>query len=314
MANTSRRILVTGASGFIGRLLIADLVQAGYLVRATRRRGAVPDIEDAPVVDLTTDVDWQPLLRDVDVVIHLAGLAHVASSTPRSTFDQINSIGTQKLATAAKAAGVSQFIFISTVRAQVAASAAHVVRESDAPQPTDHYGRSKLAGEIAIRKSGVPATILRPVGVYGPNPKGNILTVVRLANSSMPLPVRGMNVRRSLLGIDNLISAILFVLNNPATVGETYLIADQDPVTLPELFAFMRRALSRRPMVFYLPPNVLRLLLAIIRRQHLWQRIGENLVVDTGKLRSLGWRPPVDTYTGILAMLRGQRARPQSGN
>ena len=100
------------------------------------------------------------------------------------------------------------------------------VREQDEPRPTNQYGRSKLAAEQAIRASGVPFTIFRPVVIYGPHPKGNMRTVVQLARSRLPLPVANFTSRRSLLGVENLISAIIFALNNPVTIGETYLVAD----------------------------------------------------------------------------------------
>jgi nucleoside-diphosphate-sugar epimerase len=312
----TKRVLVTGASGFIGRPLVAALLRAGYAVRtATRRQVPFPDSVEASIIpDLKNTIDWNPILRGVDIIVHLAGLAHVKSSdTAYSEFDQINRIGTQHLAQAAKEAAIERFVYISSVRAQVGASAAHPVREQDEPCPTDQYGRSKLAAELAIRAAGVPFTIFRPVVVYGPHPKGNIRTLVRLARSPFPLPVASISGRRALLGIDNLISAIVFALNNPITVGETYMLADSAPMTVSEIVAILRKMQGRSLTTINVPQVIIRLSLMMCGRADLWSRFSGDLIVDTSKLELVGWRPAVDTYEGLRAMMRaedGKSAQP----
>src|SRR5450759_5114679 len=143
----TKRVLVTGASGFVGRPLVAALLRAGYAVRAvTRRQVSFPDsVEAAIVPDLKNSIDWNPILRGVDIIVHLAGPAH--SKIPESAyseFDQINWLATQRLAHAAKEAGIDRFIYISSVRAQVDASAVEAVREQDEPRPTNRYGCSLI--------------------------------------------------------------------------------------------------------------------------------------------------------------------------
>ena len=305
----TKRVLVTGASGFIGRPLVAALLRAGYAVRAvTRRQVSFPDsVEVAIVPDLKNHIDWNPILRGVDIVIHLAGMVHSkVPETAYSEFDQVNWIATQRLADAAKEVGIDRFVYISSVRAQIGASAAHPVRELDEPCPTNQYGRSKLAAEQAIRAAGVPFTIFRPVVIYGPHPKGNMQTIVQLAWSSFPLPVADFTSRRSLLGVENLISAIIFALNNPVTIGETYLIADSQPMTIAEILTILRKILGRSLTTVYAPQVIVRLLLMMCGRTDLWSRLSGNMVVDTSKLASVGWRPAVDTYTGFLEMMRAE--------
>src|SRR5450759_2588024 len=309
----TKRVLVTGASGFIGRPLVDALLRAGYAVRAvTRRQGSFPDsVEVAIVPDLKNHIDWNPILRGVDIVIHLAGMVHSeVPETAYSEFDQVNWIATQRLAHAAKEAGIDRFVYISSVRAQVGAFAVQAIHEQDEPRPTNQYGRSKLAAEQAIRAAGVPFTIFRPVVVYGPNPKGNMRTLVRLARSPLPLPVASFTSRRSMLAIDNLIAAIIFALNNPVTVGETYLVADSKPMTIGEILTMLRKIQGRSSSTISVPQVIVRLLLIICGRGDLWVRLSEDLVVDTSKLESVGWRPAIDTYEGLRGMMRAEDGEP----
>lgn len=312
---TTKRVLVTGASGFVGRPLVAALVRAGFAVRAvTRRPIPFPGTVDAQIIpDLRTSIDWTPLLQDVDAVIHAAGLAHGPVTDDKfSEFDRVNWIATEELAQAAKKAEIGQLIYISSVRAQIGASASYIVREADEPRPTNYYGRSKLAAETAIRAAGVPFTIFRPVVIYGPQPKGNMRTLIRLAKSRLPLPIASFTSRRSLLGIDNLISAIIFAVNNPATIGEVYLLADPTPMTLGEILSVLRRKLGRPLAMIAIPKIVIHVLLAAIGRSDLWARFAGDLVVDTAKFQALGWRPVSDATSGVAAMLQtedGEYAR-----
>ena len=308
----TKRVLVTGASGFIGKPLVTALHRAGYAIRvATRRSVSFPYLVDEVIIpDLVTPVEWKPILRGVDIVIHLAGLAHIDERyIPFDEFNRVNWIATLQLADAAKKARVKHFVYISSVRAQVGAFAAQIVRERDTPKPTDSYGRSKLAAERAIKSVNLPFTVLRPVVVYGPHAIGNVRTLVRLASLPLPLPVKGLRARRSLLGIDNLISAILFVLNNKRTLGQTFLVADPTPRTLLEIFTMLREAQGRWQWLFYSPSFIIRFALVQLGYPHLWERISNNLIIDTSKLESLGWRAPLDTYEGFVAMMRAERGK-----
>ena len=200
-----RRVLVTGASGFIGRALVRALAHAGYSVLAAVRRPVSfsNSIDVVTVPDLRDTIDWNPILQGVDIVIHLAGLSHVNQHDIE--FDahaRVYWIATLYLANAAKTAGIRHFVYISSVRAQVGPSATSVVHEQDSTHPTDYYGRSKLAAEWAIRAAKIPFTILRPVVVYGPHARGNFNTLVRIASLPFPLPLKAFNNRRSVLGLD----------------------------------------------------------------------------------------------------------------
>jgi UDP-glucose 4-epimerase len=306
-----KRILVTGASGFVGQPLVAALAQAGYAVRAAVRRPmSFPNTTDVAVVpDYSHPFDWSPILSDIDVVIHLGGMVHADTIIPYEHFDRINRAASQELALAAVGAGVKRFIFISSIRAQSGPSSNHELSIIDEPQPTDSYGRSKLAAESAVRAAGVQFTIFRPVVIYGPGAKGNIATISRLASLPFPLPFGALTNRRSLLSIDNFISGILFALNNPATMGQTYVVSDPDPISIRDIFIAIREAHGRRPGLVPISPKIFERALTMLNRADIWDRLGGELVVDTTKLRSLGWQPVTDTYRGLAAMVHADFPR-----
>lgn len=308
---TATRILITGASGFVGRALAAAFAQGGYTVRAAVRRPPEPafarGVEVVQHPDLSEDFDWRPLLEGVDQVIHLAGIAHTGRGVAPELYDRINRQATGLLAAAAAQAGVRQFVFVSSIRAQNGPCADHAVTERDPATPTDGYGRSKLAAEAAVRAAGVPFTILRPVLLYGPGVKGNFALLLRAAFSPWPLPVKDFVNRRSLLGIENFASAASFVLSAPAAIGETYLLADPGiALRLADVIATLRKAQGRRPMLLPLPPHYLEIALRLMRRDDLWERLGGNLRVDPGKLMAAGWRPLHDTRSGLAALAQAE--------
>ena len=309
----AQTVLVTGSSGFVGRRLVAALAGAGYKVRAASRSpGAVGFGDNVAAVrlpNLAERINWDPLLVDVAYVVHLAGVAHRGAAVSEEMYDRINHVAVADLATAAAKAGLARLIFISSIGSQSGPSAEHVLSEADEPCPTTRYGRSKLAAEIALRACGVPHTILRPVLIYGPNAPGNMGMLVRLAAAPWPLPLRALTGRRSLLAIDNLISAIEFAMKSPATRNESYVIADLDALTLPEIIGVLRAAIARSPRLFPFPQWLLANALRMIGQGDLWQRLGGSLIVNPAKLIAAGWRPAVDTREGLTAMMRSGEAR-----
>jgi UDP-glucose 4-epimerase len=309
-------VVVTGASGFIGQLLIPALSGAGYKVRAVTRRPRLVAAasETALIRDLTEPAEWQAILRGADTVIHLAGLAHRSEHQSDEVYDRVNRRTTAQLAAVAKERGIKRVIFVSSIRAQSGPSADHVLTETDAPHPSDAYGRSKLEAELALRAAGVPLTIFRPVVVYGPGVKGNLRTLLTIACSPWPLPLAAFHNRRSMLAIDNFISAVQFALNTPATIGETYLLADDTPVSVAEFIAIVRRSIGRRERLVEVSPALFKAILHALNRPESWERLGGALVVSTAKLRAVGWLPPVDTRTGLPALARGRTAAVQAAS
>jgi nucleoside-diphosphate-sugar epimerase len=305
------RILVTGASGFIGRALVAELANAGHSVRAAMRQPAdifPRSVEVIAVSDLTRPVEWRPLLRDVETVVHLAGIAHAGPEIAEQAYDRVNRLATAELASAAKTSGIGHLVFMSSIRAQSGPASNQVLCETDTPRPTDAYGRSKLAAEDAVRAADVPFTILRPVLIYGPGVKGNFARLMELAREPWPLPLGLCHNRRSLLARRNLIDAIHLVLASSVAKGETYLVADPTPLSLTEIVAALREGEGRRPGLLPVPPVLIALASRALGRAEEWQRLGGTLVADPIKLMRAGWKPALDTRAG-LAALAGQYPR-----
>jgi len=301
------RILVTGASGFIGHALVAEFANAGHSVRAAMRQPAdvfPRSVEVIAVSDLTRSLEWRPLLKNIDTVVHLAGIAHAGPEIAEQTYDRVNRVVTAELANAAKATGISHLVFMSSIRAQSGPVSTEILRETDPPRPTDPYGRSKLAAEEAVRAAGVPFTILRPVLIYGPGVKGNFARLMKLARGPWPLPLGLCRNRRSLLARRNLIDAIHHVLASPVTRGETYIVADPTPLTLTEIITALRAGEGRRPGLLPVPPPLVALAANALGHAEEWQRLAGALVVDPGKLMRAGWKPTTDTRADLAALVR----------
>jgi UDP-glucose 4-epimerase len=299
-------IALTGSTGFIGRHLLAELPKRGYRVRVLLRRPSeVPAGASSAVIgDIASPHNMAAALRDVDMVIHSAGLAHAMSGRPEDDYRSINTEATVKLAQAAERAGVKRFVFLSSIRAQSGPVAEGVLTEDMEPRPTDAYGRSKLEAERGLAGLGLDWAALRPVLVYGSGVKGNMASLLALAQSSWPLPLGGLAARRSLLSLDNLAAAVDTVLKAEGPLRRPFIAADPDPVTIPEIVTALRKGLGRGPGLIPVPSFVLKGAAALAGRGEAYQRLAGSLVASPESLKKLGWQPVSSTRDALAELAR----------
>jgi UDP-glucose 4-epimerase len=299
-----KKLLITGATGFVGQHLTRALAERGHRVVAVVRHPVVfgPTVNQVYIQDIAS-VDWMPLLQGIDVVIHLAAIAHRSNDVEEALYDKINRRVTVALARATATAG-ARLIFMSSVAAQSPPSSDLVLTENDPCLPSGGYGRSKFNAEIDIAASGGQYVILRPTLVYGKRVKGNMHRLIQLATLPLPLPFGALTNRRSLLAIENLISAIGLLIQRDDIRNQVFLIADATPVSLPEIITSLRHGMARPANLISVPPALLSNLFRMCRMSGTWEKLAGNLVVSVDKLNSIGYAPVIATSQGLAAMTR----------
>ncbi|MFK4825210.1 NAD-dependent epimerase/dehydratase family protein [Paenochrobactrum sp. BZR 588] len=299
-------VLVTGATGFIGRALVPFLQNEGYQVRSASRTPQ-PDMALLPEPDAGIQA-FEQLVEGCDHVIHLAAIAHVMHELPAETYDKANRLLSEKLAQAAKTKITGKFVFISSVGVQTGSVREGILTETDPTLPERAYGRAKLLAEEAIHAvygQNKRFTILRPVLVYGKGAGGNLARLIKLARLPIPLPFANQTQKRSLLDRDALCDAIIHVLKTPVTDGETYLVADQSAVTIADILAALRQGMGRKPKLVPFPHKILELAACLAGQQKAFQALTGPLMVSSQKLAQTGWHAPTDTKTRLQKMTSG---------
>jgi nucleoside-diphosphate-sugar epimerase len=312
------KVLVTGANGFVGRALCAELLRHGHAVRgAVRRHDCTttldPRVEGVAVGSIGTSINWGAALRGCDAVVHLAARVHVMrdqATDPATLFRKVNTEGTLNLARLAEGAGVERFIFVSSIKVNGEGSDL-AYREADPPDPRDAYAVSKWEAEqglLAIaRETRMEVVILRPPLVYGPGVKANLLQLIEALKRDWPLPLGGIHNRRSLLYLGNLVDAIRLCLEHPAAAGQTFLIDDGAPVSTPELVRAMADAMGRPAWLVPVPVVLLEILGRLLGRRQTISRLTDSLWVDSTAIRSgLGWTPPYSMAEGLAATVNSE--------
>lgn len=306
-------MLVTGATGFVGRGLVPYLSARGVLVRAaTRAQGSA----GVAVGDIGPETDWSEALVGVDTVVHLAARVHVMKETesdPDAAFDQVNLHGSRNLARQAAAAGVRRLVYVSSIKVNGEGTAlGKPFRPDDVPRPVDPYGRSKWRAEQALgqvaAETGLELTIIRPPLVYGPGVGGNFAALIRLVERGFPLPFGAIDNRRSMVGLENLHSLILTAARHPDAAGRVFLVSDDNDVSTRALVEAIGRGLGRKPLLLSVSPSLIDWAGALVGKRDVAQRLLSSLQVNIGDTKVvLGWEPSVSIEQGIAETLAAYR-------
>jgi len=355
------RILITGATGFVGKSIAEFLLQHDYTIRGATRaclpeKQKIAGVDYRIVGDINEHTDWQVALSNIyppnlkelgrrqhdespdhiqsyvrttnrvennprtsktmgiDVVIHMAAKVHVMiddSTNLLSEYRRINTLGTLQLLRQATTAGVKRFVYISSIKVNGEKTFLKPFAEHDKPDPTDPYSISKWEAEQGIiewcSKHNIQYTILRLPLVYGKGVKANFAKLIKLTKSGLPLPMGAIKNQRSLLYLGNLTSALLTILQMPASANKTYLLSDGDDVSTPQLIQLIANAYQVKARLFSVPIFIFKLLGKLSGKSAAVDRLLGSLQVDASKIRQeLNWQPPYTVASGLGDMATAQ--------
>jgi UDP-4-keto-D-QuiNAc 4-reductase len=307
------RLLLTGATGFVGRRLLPAL-KKNHRVHLLLRRSNVAILDDSSEtfegVDFDALGDLGPFLDEIDILVHCAGRAHIMkefSSNPLESFRKTNTRGTLELARQAAEHGIRRFVFLSSVKAQGESTLlGQPFTESQVCNPVDPYGLSKYEAEIGLldiaRRTGMEVTIIRPPLVFGPGVKANFRSLIKALIKGLPLPLGSiLENRRSMVGLTNLIAFVELCCTHPAAANQVFYVSDGLDYSTTRLVLLIAEALGRSPRLLPVPPTFLRAMLLAIGKGAEADRLLGSLQVSDQKARELlGWTPPATTEAELF--------------
>jgi UDP-glucose 4-epimerase len=308
------RVLVTGATGFIGGAVVARAaLDPTFEVWGSEQRVAAQGrklTHRTFFCDLAPDTDWSDAMSGVDAVVHTAARVHVMNDLARDPlveFRRINVEGTLALARQAAEEGARRFIFISSIKVNGEYTLpGHAFAAGDTPNPSDAYGVSKHEAEEGLRRlseeSGLELVIIRPVLVYGPGVRANFLSMMRWIHRGVPLPFGAIQNKRSLVALENLVDLIMTCIRHESAANEIFLVSDGVDLSTTVLLRRVARSLDRPARLVSVPPRVLGRVGRLLGKEDVVQRLCGSLQVDITKTRQvLGWTPPVSVDEGLEA-------------
>jgi len=298
------KVLVTGASGFVGSTLCAHLITKGHAVRGAVRSTSdkpLPGVDVRVVSDLSADTDWSEALAGINAVVHCAARVHImneASVDPLTAFREANVKGTACLVKQAVDSAVRRFVYISSVKVNGEVTDGNPFRADDTPAPEDPYGISKWEAEQALRsiadKTDLEVVIIRPPLIYGPGVSANFLRLMQGIMLGVPLPLGAISNSRSMVALENLVDLIETCLDHPEAVDQTFLVSDGEDLSIKSLLQRTAVALGKPARLIPVPVSVLWVISRLFGRADFAQRVCGSLQVDISKTRDcLGWSPPV---------------------
>lgn len=321
MSQAKQRILVTGATGFVGRSLCEKLLFNDFDLRGTVWTAEPPTnlqagVQAASIESIGPETDWSVALSGVETVIHLAARVHVMDEIcgdPLTAYRLVNVAGTESLARQAAVQGVKRLVFLSSVKVHGEETGIPYT-EQLSPAPQDPYGVSKLEAEKVLHnigaETGLEVVIIRPPLIYGPGVKANFLNLLKIVDKGLPLPLASITNARSLLYLGNLIDAIVRCIDHPQAAGQVFLVSDGEDVSTSELIRRVATALDRPARLLPFPPSLMRLAGKLTGKSMAVDRLLGSLVIDSGKIRrELGWTPPYTMADGLAVTAKWYKNR-----
>ena len=322
-----KKILITGASGFIGRFLCKTLSTSGRSFR-----GAVRSIDSfsidtkanyVSIGDINSKTNWKHALVNIDCIIHCAGRSNVMNEKKKNNLEiyrSINVHGTKQLAEQAAKAGVKRLIFLSSVKVIGEDSdnrygdispnkqKKYIFTPNDVPNPEDLYSVSKFEAETILWETaaitGLEVVVLRIPLVYGYGVKGNLMRLMKLINSGIPLPFSLIDNKRSLIGIDNLVDLLICCIDHPNAKEKTFLASDGEDLSTPELIKLIASSMGKKANLFPFPISMLKFLGSVFGKREEINRLVGSLRIDNSYTKEiLNWIPPVSVEEGIKRMV-----------
>lgn len=308
----SHKVLVTGASGFVGSALCSNLLKCGHDVIGTVRKlpvSLVSGVNYKIVGDLGTDAAWcDDIFSGVEIIIHCAARVHVMNEyvqDPLKEFRRINTQGTETLARIAAKTGVKRLIFLSSVKVNgESSSLSSPIDEMSPAVPKDYYGISKLEAERSLLniadETGLEAVIFRLPLVYGPGVKGNFLRLFKMVDRGIPLPLSLVENLRSQINLDNLTDVVGVCLADHRVIGKTYMVSDSKDISTAQLITEMAHALERPVRLWPCPLRLIEMAGTLVGRSDEVSRLLGSLRINSKKIYSeLGWVPPHTLTQGL---------------
>lgn len=320
----NNRILITGATGFVGSYLTKMLIEQGYsLVLALRNEidthsfKFVDNCEIINIGNITPQTDWADALKNVSVVIHLANKAHIMNADSSTDFDTLNLKATLNLAQQARNAGVKQFIYLSS--AKVNGETNHKLSNGQLIAfkedlngfiPTDPYALSKFKAEQALKElDSIKITIIRPPLIYGPRVGANFLKLIDLVQKNKILPFGASKNQRSLVFIGNLVDLISRCINNNCAYDQTFLVSDLESVSTDRLVVSIAQVLDKKLIDLAIPSRFFVAFLKIVGKKDLAIRLFDSFLIDSSFVRNhLDWQPPYSLLQGLKETINWYQA------
>ena len=296
-------VLVTGATGFVGRALVAELLVQKQLVSALVRdeSASLPEgIIKITGGELSGLRKRSFSMEGIDAVIHVAGRAHIMQddvADPLAEFRKVNTVATLELAKQAAKSGVKRFIFISSIGVNGNNNLSPYM-EADSPNPQEPYAISKYEAEQGLlalaKETGMEVVIIRPPLVYGANAPGNFSNLMRWVDKGVPLPLGAIHNQRSLVALDNLVSFIIHCIDHPKAANEVFLVSDGEDVSTTVLLQKVAKAFGKKAYLLPVPVRLMQFFAGLLGKGGVANRLFGSLQVDSSKARDLlGWKPVI---------------------